>query len=130
MPDISFQSIVDFGDESVYDIRARRPGSAGRLPLTHEALLERSCGDLFGWAQDAGMGWDPAELSGPEVLILSTQGGLREPDGLPVALGYHTGHFEVHLLVEAAARELKRLGAIPFAGYLSLIHISEPTRPY
>jgi len=119
MPDISFQSIVDSGDESVYDIRARRPGSAGRLPLTHEALLERSCGDLFGWAQDAGMGWDPAELSGPEVLILSTQGGLREPDGLPVALGYHTGHFEVHLLVEAAARELKRLGAIPFAGYCS-----------
>jgi hypothetical protein len=52
------------------------------------------------------MGWDPAELEGPEVLILSTQGGLREPDGRPVALGYHTGHFEVHQLVEAAAREL------------------------
>lgn len=119
MPDIPFELIAGSDDESLYEIRARRPGPAGRLPLTHEALLERPCGDLFGWAQSAGMGWDPAELDRPEVLILSTQGGLREPDGTPIALGYHTGHFEVHLLVEAAARELKALGAIPFAGYCS-----------
>ena len=32
-----------------------------------------------------------------------------------MALGYHTGHWEVGLLVEAAARELKSLGAVPFA---------------
>jgi putative YjhG/YagF family dehydratase len=63
------------------------------------------------------MGWDPSRLGGPEVLILSTHGGLRDPDGTPVALGLHTGHFEVNLLVEAAAREVSSLGAVPFAAY-------------
>jgi hypothetical protein len=50
------------------------------------------------------MGWQPAELKRPEALILSTQGGVREPDGTPLALGYHTGHWEVGLLVRQAAR--------------------------
>ena len=73
-------------------------------------------GDLFGWAQDAGMGWDPRALGGKEILLLSTHGGIRNSDGTPVALGYHTGHWEVGLLVQAAAGELKALGAVPFAG--------------
>ena len=63
------------------------------------------------------MGWDPAALGGKEFLILSTHGGIRAADGTPVALGYHTGHWEVGLLMEAAAKELKSLGAIPFAAY-------------
>ncbi|HWC99054.1 MAG TPA: YjhG/YagF family D-xylonate dehydratase, partial [Candidatus Sulfopaludibacter sp.] len=50
-------------------------------------------------------------------LILSTHGGIRAADGTPVALGYHTGHWEVGLLMDAAAKELKSLGAIPFAAY-------------
>src|SRR4029079_12209293 len=54
-----------------------------------------------------------------EFLILSTQGGIRRPDGTPVALGYHTGHWEVGLLMQAAAEELARLGCLPFAGYCS-----------
>ena len=65
------------------------------------------------------MGWDPAELGRKQFLILSTQGGVRAPDGTPIALGYHTGHWEIGLLVQAAARELRRLGAIPFAGFVS-----------
>jgi putative YjhG/YagF family dehydratase len=63
------------------------------------------------------MGWDPALLGGKEFLILSTHGGIRAADGTPVALGYHTGHWEVALLMDAAARELKSLGAVPFAAY-------------
>src|SRR5207244_8334497 len=35
------------------------------------------------------------------------------------ALGYHTGHWEVGLLMQAAAEELAALGCIPFAGYCS-----------
>src|SRR6516164_361830 len=85
--------------------------------ITADMLLKRPSGDLFGLSQDAGMGWDPAKLGGPEVLILSTHGGLRAPDGSPVALGYHTGHWEVSLLMQAAAEQLKSLGAVPFAGY-------------
>jgi putative YjhG/YagF family dehydratase len=63
------------------------------------------------------MGWNPSRLGGKEVLILSTHGGVRRPDGTPVALGYHTGHWEVGLLVEAAAEELSGRGAVPFAAY-------------
>jgi putative YjhG/YagF family dehydratase len=82
-------------------------------------LLHRPSGETFGLAQDAGMGWDPAALGGSakEFLILSTHGGIRAADGTPVALGYHTGHWEVGLLMDAAAKELKSLGAIPFAAY-------------
>jgi putative YjhG/YagF family dehydratase len=79
-------------------------------------LRERPSGDLFGWTQNAGMGWEPSAMSGHEYLILSTHGGIRAPDGTPIALGYHTGHWEVGLLMEAAAREFKAAGAIPFAG--------------
>src|ERR1035441_9176860 len=79
-------------------------------------LLNSPSGDIFGLTQNAGMGWKPAEAGRRQFLILSTQGGVRAPDGRPIALGYHTGHWEVGLLVEAAARELKAAGAIPFAG--------------
>lgn len=103
----------------VYAVRTHAPGPGGSLPLTEDMLRERPSGDLFGWTQNAGMGWNPAELGRRQFLILSTQGGLRETDGRPIALGYHTGHWEISSLVEAAARELKRLGAIPFAGFVS-----------
>jgi putative YjhG/YagF family dehydratase len=103
----------------LYEIRTRAPGPSGRLPVTEDLLLNRPSGDLFGMTQDAGMGWTPAELGRKQFLILSTLGGVRAPDGTPVALGYHTGHWEIGLLVQAAARELKALGAIPFAGFVS-----------
>jgi putative YjhG/YagF family dehydratase len=110
-------SLLDSGDPSLYDIRSKAPGPPGALPITPEMLLQRPSGDLFGWAQDAGMGWDPRALGGKEFLILSTHGGIRAADGTPVALGYHTGHWEVGLLMDAAARELKSAGAVPFAAY-------------
>ena len=113
------REILDSGDRSIYDIKTRAPGPTGSLPLTAEMLRRRPSGDIFGWTQDAGMGWDPATLGGKEFLILSTQGGIRAPDGTPIALGYHTGHFEVGLLMQEAAEELKARGAIPFAGFCS-----------
>ena len=78
-----------------------------------------SSGDLFGLTQNAGMGWKPEDMLGPQYLVLSTQGGVRAPDGSPVALGYHTGHWEVGLLVEAAAKEIKSSGGVPFAAFVS-----------
>jgi xylonate dehydratase len=112
----AFASIVDSSDVSVYDLTTSTPGPEGRLPLTDELLRHAPSGDLFGWTQDVGMGWRPELLGRPEFLILSTHGGLRAEDGRPVALGYHTGHWEVGLLVKAAAEELQRLGFVPFAG--------------
>jgi putative YjhG/YagF family dehydratase len=89
------------------------------LAITEDWLLNRPSGDLFGLTQNAGMGWNPAETGRPQFLILSTQGGLRAADGKPIALGYHTGHWEIGLLVRAAAEEFRRLGVIPFAGFCS-----------
>jgi putative YjhG/YagF family dehydratase len=94
-------------------------GPQGTLPFTEAQLLNAPSGDLFGWSQNVGMGWNPAELNRPQVLLLSTQGGIRAPDGTPVALGYHTGHWEVGLLMQAAAEELRAQGALPFAGYVT-----------
>src|SRR5690349_16661560 len=110
---------LDSADRSLYDIRSTAPGPRGSLPITPEMLIQRPSGDLFGLAQDAGMGWDPAALGGKEVLILSTQGGIRADDGTPIALGYHTGHWEVGLLMQAAAKELRGRESMPFAGYVT-----------
>ncbi len=91
-------------------------GPEGMLPITPEMLLSQPSGNLFGLTQNAGMGWEPGRLLDPEFLILSTHGGLRAADGTPIALGFHTGHWEVGLLVAEAARELRNLHATPFAG--------------
>lgn len=97
-------------------VATHAPGPSGQLPITPEMLLNQPSGNLFGLSMNVGMGWDPAHLLGPEVLILSTHGGVRAPDGTPIALGFHTGHWEVGLLVAEAARELSALRAVPFAG--------------
>jgi putative YjhG/YagF family dehydratase len=102
-------------DPALTDVRTHAPGPSGSLPFTADMLRARPSGDLFGWSQNAGMGWDPATLGGREFLMLSTHGGIRAADGSPIALGYHTGHWEVGLLVEAAAGVFKAGGAVPFA---------------
>ena len=107
----------DAADPSVYDIRTAGPGPSGSLPVTDAMLRSRPSGDLFGWTQGAGMGWNPQQLGRAEYLLLGTLGGIRAPTGQPVALGYHTGHWEIGLLMEAAAREIERLGGLPFAGF-------------
>ena len=106
----------DTDDPRLFDVSTRGPGPKGALPLTPQMLRERPSGDLFGWTQNAGMGWDPSALGGKEFLMLSTHGGIRAADGTPIALGYHTGHWEVGLLLEAAAAVFKSAGTIPFAG--------------
>lgn len=110
---------VDNDDPGLFEVQTNAAGPAGELPLDDEFLRNAPSGDIFGLTQDAGMGWSPRRLRNPEFLILSTQGGIRAPDGSPVALGYHTGHWEVGLLMEAAAARLKELGMVPFAGFVT-----------
>src|SRR5215471_10304542 len=116
MPTQSLSELLS-SPSDIWQVRTRAPGPSGSLPLTEQMLLNWASGDLFGLTQDAGMGWNPNELGRKEFLILSTSGGLRADDGKPIALGYHTGHWEVALLMQAAAREIKRLGGLPFAGF-------------
>jgi putative YjhG/YagF family dehydratase len=106
-------------NSSIYELRTRAPGPAGALPLTEDLLRTAPSGDLFGLTQNVGMGWEPERANDRQFLILSTAGGLRSPDGKPIALGFHTGHWEISLQVEAAARELRALGAVPFAAAVS-----------
>lgn len=112
--------VMDSGPDIAYsDIATNHRGPDGALPLTPEMLRAAPSGDLFGWSQNVGMGWKPDGLNGKQILILSTQGGIRAEDGAPVALGYHTGHWEVGLLMRAAAEEVAQRGGIPFAGFVS-----------
>ncbi len=109
--------ILDAGDRSLYAVITHGPGPQGKLPLTAEMLLDRPSGDAFGMTEDAGMGWPPPMLAGPQFVMLSTLGGLRADDGSPLALGYHTGHFELGPAMAAAADEFKRAGGVPYAGH-------------
>jgi xylonate dehydratase len=113
---ISFQSVLESASDDLFRVATHARGPQGSLPITAEMLRNAPSGNLFGLTQNAGMGWDPKHLLDPEFLILSTHGGLRAADGSPIALGFHSGHWEVGLLVEAAARELKLQHAVPFAG--------------
>jgi putative YjhG/YagF family dehydratase len=114
-----FTDLVEPTDPSCFEVQTQAAGPSGSLPLTEDMLRTWPSGDLFGLTQNAGMGWTPGEVACDPFLILSTQGGLRAPDGTPIALGYHTGHWEVGLLVQEAAEELRCLGVVPFAGMVS-----------
>ncbi len=112
-------SIFQDRDASIYNVKTHAQGPTGTLPLTPQMLEESPSGDLFGLTQNVGMGWSPKDLLGPEVLILGTKGGIRDADGSPIALGYHTGHWEVDLLMIEAAKEIKKAKGVPFAGFVS-----------
>ena len=105
----------------LFEVETTAAGPEGTLPLTDAFLKERPSGDVFGLSQNAGMGWEASKVGRDQFLLLSTLGGVRADDGTPVALGYHTGHWEVGLLVREAAAELDRLGGLPFAA-----HVSDP----
>lgn len=118
-PSPTLETLVDSDDLSIFDLRTNSPGPEGQLPLTEKMLLESPSGDLFGMSQNAGMGWNPSQLLRKQFLILGTQGGIRGEDGRPIALGYHTGHWEIGLLMRAAAEQLDKLERLPFAAYVS-----------
>ncbi len=105
------------GTDSFRNIRTSGIPKEGKLPLTEDMLLNAPSGNLFGLTQNVAMGWHPEEVNHDQYLIVSTHGGLRAEDGSPVALGYHTGHWEVNLLVREAAETLRDQGGIPFAAY-------------
>ena len=103
----------------IFSIQTKAPGPSGKLPLSAEEMRSKPSGDIFGMTQSAGMGWKASELGRDHYLVLSTQGGLRAPDGQPVALGFHTGHWEIALQAQAASERLRELGGVPFAAYCS-----------
>ncbi len=113
------QADIYGGAELLKTTRTRGQGREGKLPLDADMLLDEASGNLFAMTQNVAMGWHPEEVNREQYVILSTQGGLRDEDGAPVALGYHTGHWEIGLLARAAAETLRGKNAIPFAVYCS-----------
>jgi xylonate dehydratase len=109
-------SLYETTDDSIYKLTSTQAGPSGTLPVTDDLLRHAPSGDLFGWTQNVGMGLQPELLGRKEFLILSTHGGVRAEDGSPIALGFHSGHWEVGLLVKAAAEEFTKQKTIPFAG--------------
>ena len=105
--------------EDIFDVNTWAEGPEGTLPLTPEILLDKPSGYLFGLSQDVAMGWPPEALLQKEILILGIVGGIRGSEGQPVALGYHSGHWETGLLMEEAARTVVDRGAIPFSAVCS-----------
>ena len=107
------------GAEFLPTTRTRGQGREGKLPLDEDMLLNEASGNLFAMTQNVAMGWHPEEVNREQYVIVSTKGGLRAEDGSPVALGYHTGHWEISLLVKEAAETIRAMNAIPFAIYCS-----------
>ncbi len=116
---LTLESLLAPSSPASLEIRTHAPGPLGRLPFDEKMLLESPSGDLFGMSQSAGMGWDPTQLLNKQYLILSTLGGIRGENGEAIALGYHTGHWEVGLLMQAAAERIKQQNGIPFAAFVS-----------
>ncbi len=113
------QAEIYGGAQLLKTTRTRGQGRAGKLPLDADMLRDEASGNLFAMTQNVAMGWHPEEVNREQFVIVSTQGGLRAEDGAPIALGYHTGHWEIGLLVREAARALRSRDAIPFAVYCS-----------
>ena len=115
---VSLEAILGTQTE-IQNTRLVGEGRDGQLPISSEMLLNEPSGNLFGLTQNVGMGWRPEDVGKPEYLIISTQGGLRDDDGTPLALGYHTGHWEIGLLVKAAAQIFREQGGVPFSATVS-----------
>ena len=107
------------GAELLPSTRTRGQGREGKLPFDEDMLLNEASGNLFAMTQNVAMGWHPEEVNREQYVIVSTKGGLRAEDGSPLALGYHTGHWEISLLVKEAAETIRARDAIPFAIYCS-----------
>tara|TARA_Y100001933_G_scaffold76644_1_gene78018 strand:- start:1193 stop:3127 length:1935 start_codon:yes stop_codon:yes gene_type:complete len=111
--------VSNVASHDIFSIQTKTSGPAGKLPLSAEEMRSKPSGDIFGMTQSAGMGWKASELGRDHYLVLSTQGGLRAPDGQPIALGFHTGHWEIALQAQTASERLRELGGVPFAAYCS-----------
>ncbi|WP_319773278.1 YjhG/YagF family D-xylonate dehydratase [Breoghania sp.] len=116
---MSLDTLYDETHADIYDVTTNAAGPEGTLPLTPEILINRPSGDIFGMTLNAGMGWDPAQLLRKEIMLIGTTGGIRQPDGKPLALGLHTGHYEIEALMAEAARVADECNRLPYASFVS-----------
>ena len=102
-----------------WDFETHAEGPAGKIEFSAKMLINEPSGNIFAQSQNVGMGWDPKKLWGTQYMILSTMGGMRSDDGTPIALGHHTGHFELGMLIKTAAEQIQEMGGVPYTAYCS-----------
>lgn len=106
-------------DPKIFNARTHADGPKGRLPLTSDLLRSSPSGNIFGMTVNAGMGWKPETLANGDVMIISTQGGIRRDDGSTTAVGLHNGHFELGLLMNDVAETVKKSGLVAHAAFVT-----------
>src|SRR5271157_4157496 len=111
------EAVLDSPELVWGDVKTKADGPAGALPLTDEMLRHWPSGDLFSLSQNAGMGWEVHAVARDPFLILSTQGGLRAPDGTPIALGYRNAMC-VHAAFGGSTNLLLHIPALAFTAGL------------
>jgi len=100
--------------DDIYNVQTVADGPSGSIPVTADMLRNAPSGDIFGLGQDAAMGKHFGGKVQNEFLIVSTQGGMRGPNGENIASGLHIGHWELGLVSQAAANQFKKRDASPF----------------
>ena len=73
-------------------------------------LRNEPSGNIFGLTQNAGMGWRP-DASADRNTSSSARWAACARSRASRSLGYHTGHWEIGLLVRGAAEALRAAGA-------------------
>ena len=117
MAPISFSSVIDSGARICFRVATHAPGPAGALPITPEMLLNAALRkSLRPHARTPAWDGSRRACSIPSSSSSARTAVCARRTAAPIALGFHTGHWEVGLLVAEAARELKALRAVPFAG--------------
>ena len=99
--------------------RTKARGPEGRLPITADMLLAEPSGNLFGMTQDAGMGWNPAEVNRAQVLIVSTQGGLARATDVRSRSATTPGTGRSGCSCAPRPRRCATPASCPFAAYVS-----------
>lgn len=116
---MSIKNLYTNEPQGIYDAVTHADGPKGTLPLTPDMLKTLPSGNIFGMTMNAGEGWNTDTLANGDVMIISTKGGLRNPDGSPIAVGLHQGHYELDIQVAEAADEIKNMGLVPYAAFVS-----------
>lgn len=115
---MAIKSLYETINQEIEATKLSMNGPKGALPLTDTLLRESPSGNLFGMTVNAGMGWDPSKLANGDVMLISTQGGIKTAERT-VAVGLHNGHFELSDLMTDAADAVAELGFVPHAAFVT-----------
>ena len=84
----------------IVDVQTHASVPTGHLPLQPDFLTDAPSGHVFGWTRDAAIGWLPYDSTKTSISSSVSKMASVQKMAPPIALGYHTGHFEFGLLAQ------------------------------